>query len=217
MPTAALDVLGESVALSHGAQPAFRGYRGFPACLCVSVNDGVVHGVPGRRYLAEGDLVSVDFACFKDGWCADGAETFVVGSGTPQALRLLTVTREALWAGISQVRPGRRVGDIGAAIQRHVESAGFSVVRTLVGHGVGKALHEEPRVPNFGSPGTGVRLEEGMVLAIEPMVNVGGAAVRVLDDGWSVVTEDGGLSAHIEHTVAVTSSGAEVLTRPGRE
>jgi methionyl aminopeptidase len=163
--------------------------------------------------LTEGDLVSVDFACFKEGFCADGAETFFVGRASGGAQRLVSVTREALWAGIGQARAGKRVGDIGAAIQRHVEAAGFSVVRTLVGHGVGRALHEEPQVPNFGRAGVGARLEPGMVLAIEPMVNWGRPEVVVQDDGWSVVTKDGSLSAHIEHTVAITVEGAEVLTR----
>ncbi len=209
---ATLDRVAVQVALSRGVTPAFRGYRGFPASLCVSVNDGVVHGVPGERVLTEGDLVSVDFACFKDGFCADGAETFFVGQASSAARRLVSVTREALWAGIAQARVGGRVGDIGAAIQRHVEAAGFSVVRTLVGHGVGRELHEEPQVPNFGVAGTGARLEPGMVLAIEPMVNLGRADVLVQDDGWSVVTKDGSLSAHIEHTVAITVEGAEVLT-----
>lgn len=209
---ATLDRVAVQVALSRGVTPAFRGYRGFPASLCISVNDGVVHGVPGERVLTEGDLVSVDFACFKDGFCADGAETFFVGQASSAALRLVSVTREALWAGIAQARAGGRVGDIGAAIQRHVEAAGFSVVRTLVGHGVGRELHEEPQVPNFGVAGTGTRLEPGMVLAIEPMVNLGRADVLVQSDGWSVVTKDGSLSAHIEHTVAITVEGAEVLT-----
>jgi len=213
MTTAELDELAATVARSRGSTPAFQGYRGFPARLCVSVNDTVVHGIPGERVLRDGDLVSVDFACFKEGFCADGAETFFVGEASVQARRLVSVTREALWAGIGQARAGGRVGDIGAAIQRHVEAAGYSVVRTLVGHGVGRELHEPPQVPNFGVPGSGVKLEPGMVLAIEPMVNCGGAAVKVLDDGWSVVTTDKSLSAHIEHTVAITTRGAEVLTQ----
>lgn len=207
-----LDRLAVRIAQSRGAVPAFLGYRGYPASTCISVNEVVVHGIPGGRILQDGDLVSADFACWLDGYCADAATTIAVGEVTLEAQRLLAVTREALYRGIQQARAGGRTGDIGAAIQRHVERAGFSVVRNLVGHGVGRAIHEAPQVPNYGRPGRGERLVEGMTLAIEPMVNAGGPAVRTLADRWSVVTADGKLSAHFEQTVAVTPQGGQILT-----
>jgi methionyl aminopeptidase len=212
--TAHLDRLAESFIRDHeGASPAFKGLYGFPATLCTSLNDEVVHGIPsdGRR-LAAGDLLSVDVGVELGGLFADAAVTVAVCDPDEEAERLLRVTREALEAGVSAARPGARVGDVGAAIQERVEEAGFSVVRELVGHGVGHAPHEEPHVPNFGRRGRGAELTPGLVIAIEPMVNVGTRLIRQLDDGWTVVTADGSRSAHFEHTVAVTTDGPQVLT-----
>jgi methionyl aminopeptidase len=210
--TADLDALAVRIAQRHGATPAFLGYRGFPASTCISVNETVVHGIPGERVLQDGDIVSVDFACWLDGYIADAATTIAVGQVSTEARRLLAVTRESLHKGIAAARIGGHVGDIGAAVQRHVEKAGYSVVRDLVGHGVGKAMHEEPQVPNYGRPGRGDRLYEGMTIAIEPMVNAGKKEVRTLEDRWTVVTADGSLAAHFEHTVAITRRGPEILT-----
>lgn len=194
---------------------AFPGYRGYPATLCISVNEEVVHGIPSKsKVLKDGDVVGCDLGLVWKGFYADSAVTHVVGQGTPEALRLVETTRAALEAGIAQVRPGNRVGDIGAAVQKVAEDAGYSVVREFVGHGIGRALHEDPAVPNYGKPGTGLRLLPGMTLAIEPMVNAGTCDVKVLSDGWTAVTADGRLSAHFEHTVAVTDDGPRVLTRP---
>ncbi len=208
----------ESVAERHlarrGATAAFKGYRGYPSSICVSVNDEVVHGIPGSRRLEEGDLVSIDVGVLWQGYYADTAATFGAGELAPMASRLLRVTRNALWAGISAARPPHRVSDISHAIQECVESAGFSVVRALVGHGVGRSMHEDPQVPNFGPPGVGPRLRAGMVLAIEPMVNGGGSEVAVDEDGWTVRTKDGSLSAHFEHSVAVLDGEPRVLTEP---
>ena len=195
-----------------GAAPAFLNYRGYPATICVSVNDEVVHGIPGDRKLREGDLVSIDAGAVIDGLFADAAVTVPVGSVNPQAKRLSDTTKRALEEGIAAATAGRRLSDISHAVQQVVERAGFSVVRDFVGHGIGHALHEEPAVPNFGSPNVGPRLKPGMVLAIEPMVTAGGYEVRVLDDGWTVVTIDRSLAAHFEHTVAITERGPEVLT-----
>ncbi len=211
-----LDELAERRIREAGGVPAFKGYRGYPATLCSSVNDQVVHGIPSRTPLREGDIVSLDMGALVDGFYGDSALTVAVGWIDPAAGTLLRVTEEALEQAILQARLGGRVSDIGAAVQHHVEAHGFSVVREFVGHGIGAALHEEPQVPNYGSPGRGPRLLEGMVLAIEPMVNMGKAAVKVLEDGWTAVTRDGSLSAHFEHTVAVTAEGPLVLTRPGR-
>jgi methionyl aminopeptidase len=211
--TADLDALAEARILEAGARPAFKGYRGYPATICSSVNDEVVHGIPSRqRVLAEGDIVSIDMGVIRDGFYGDSAVTVPVGRVSAQAAALLKVTAESLERAIDQVRVGKRVSDIGHAVQRHVEANGFSVVREFVGHGIGTGLHEEPQIPNFGSPGRGPRLAEGMVLAIEPMVNAGRPGVRVLADGWTAVTRDGSLSAHFEHTVAVTADGPLVLT-----
>jgi methionyl aminopeptidase len=210
--TSELDTLAEARIREAGAVPAFKGYHGFPASLCASINDQVVHGIPSTRALAEGDIVSLDLGAVLDGFYGDSAVTVPVGRISAKAAELLRVTREALNAAIEQVRPGGRVSDIGHAVQSHVESHGFSVVREFVGHGIGESLHEEPQVPNYGEPGRGPRLAEGMVLAIEPMVNIGKPAVRILDDGWTSVTRDGSLSAHFEHTVAVAAQGADVLT-----
>ncbi len=214
--TAELDRLAEARAAERGARPAFKGYRGYPASLCVSVNEEVVHGIPSPgRKLREGDLVSLDFGVLFRGYHGDGARTVPVGRVAPAAARLVEVTSEALSGAVAAALPGGRLGDVGAAVQRLVEGSGFSVVREFVGHGIGKRLHEPPQVPNYGRPGTGLRLRPGMVLAIEPMASAGRPEVRVLDDGWTAVTADGSLSAHFEHTVAVTERGPEVLTLPG--
>jgi len=210
--TADLDAAAERLVRAAGAEPAFKGYRGYPATLCASINDEVVHGIPANRALAAGDIISLDMGVKLDGFYGDSAVTVPVGPITPEVQRLLTVTREALYQGIEQVRLGHRVSDIGHAIQAHVEAAGFSVVREFVGHGIGAQLHEAPQIANYGEPGRGERLAEGMVLAIEPMVNMGRAAVKVLRDGWTAVTRDGSWSAHFEHTVAVTKDGPLVLT-----
>jgi methionyl aminopeptidase len=210
--TAQLDEAAEKMVRAAGAEPAFKGYRGYPATLCASVNDEVVHGIPADRALADGDIISLDMGVKLDGFYGDSAVTVPVGTVTDEVTRLLQVTQEALQKGIAQVRLGGRVSDIGHAIQAHVEAAGFSVVREFVGHGIGSQLHEEPQIANYGEPGRGPRLAEGMVLAIEPMVNMGRPAVKVLRDGWTAVTRDGSLSAHFEHTVAVTKDGPLVLT-----
>jgi len=211
--TIELDRLSEAMALKKGARPAFKGYRGYPYSLCTSVNSEVVHGMPSERELQEGDIVSLDFGILRDGYYGDAAVTVPVGEISPEARRLLRVTEEALYRGISAARAGNRIGDISAAIQGHVEAAGFSVVRDLVGHGIGKSLHEDPQVPNYGSSGRGIELKPGMVFAIEPMVNEGTYRVDVLRDGWTVVTADGKLSAHFEHSVAVTENGPVILSR----
>ncbi len=207
-----LDAIAERFIRERGATPSFKGYRGFPASICVSVNDEVVHGIPNARPLAVGSIVSIDLGAIVDGVHGDVAVTVPVGQIAPSLQRLLQVTREALYRGIEQVRSGKRLGDVGAAIQRYVEAAGLSVVRDFAGHGIGRALHEEPQIPNFGEPGTGTQLREGMTLAIEPMVNAGGYEVMMDDDGWTVRTRDGQASAHFEHTVAVTANGPLILT-----
>ena len=199
----------------RGGEPAFKGYHGYPATICASVNEEVVHGIPSRRELHEGDIVSIDLGVLLDGFFGDAAVTVPVGRVTEEAADLLRVTEESLHLGLAKARVGSRISDIGHAVQAHVEAHGFSVVREFVGHGIGAALHEEPQIPNYGGPGRGPRLTEGMVLAIEPMVNMGKAAVKVLGDGWTAVTRDGRLSAHFEHTVAVTAKGPLVLTAPG--
>ena len=210
--TGDIDVLAERRVREAGAEPAFKGYHGYPATVCASVNEQVVHGIPSSRVLVEGDIVSIDMGAKLDGFFGDCAVTVPVGSVSSEASSLLRVTEEALFRGIDAVKPGARVSDIGAAVQRHVEANGYSVVREFVGHGIGTALHEEPQVANYGPGGSGPRLSEGMVLAIEPMVNAGKAAVKVLSDGWTAVTVDRSLSAHFEHTVVVTRAGAEILT-----
>ena len=211
--TRELDAIAEEYIRSQGAAPAFKGYQGFPATLCTSPNDQVVHGIPGRRVLSEGDILSVDCGAIVDGYYGDSAVTFAVGTVSMETQRLLEVTAASLDAAIAECRPGRRLSDVSHAVQAVVEAAGFSVVREYVGHGIGRAMHEEPQVPNYGSPGKGPQLKPGMVLAIEPMVNAGSHAVHSLDDGWTVVTDDGGMSAHFEHTVAVTEHGPLVLTK----
>jgi len=197
-----------------GVRAAFKGYRGYPSCLCASVNHEIIHGIPsGRRRLQTGDIVSLDLGVILDGYYGDSALTVPVGEISEPLERLLRVTQECLELGILQAKAGKRVGDISAAVQAHAEGSGYSVVREFVGHGVGRALHEEPQVPNYGQAGRGPLLKEGMVIAIEPMLNTGGPAVRVLEDHWTAVTADGGYSAHFEHMVAITSNGADVLTR----
>jgi len=213
--TEELDRIAEEFIRSEGGVPTFKGYRGYPAALCISRNDTVVHGIPGRDALAEGDLVSIDVGVTLGGFVADSAWSYAVGEISDAAQRLLEVCEAALYAGIEQARIGNRVGDIGAAVQHVTEEAGFSVVRSLVGHGVGRDMHEEPQIPNFGAPGRGPLLAEGMTLAIEPMITAGSAEVVLLDDRWSIVTEDGSLSAHFEHTVAVTDEGPRILTMVG--
>jgi methionyl aminopeptidase len=210
-----LDVAAERLVRAGGAEPAFKGYRGYPCTLCASVNEQVIHGIPSKRALVEGDIISLDMGVKMNGFFGDSAVTVPVGRVSEQATRLLHVTEEALERGIEQVHLGGRVSDISHAIQKHVEAHGFSVVREFVGHGIGASLHEEPQIANYGDPGRGPRLAEGMTLAIEPMVNVGKPAVKMLADGWTAVTRDGSLSAHFEHTVAVTKNGPLVLTRAG--
>jgi methionyl aminopeptidase len=213
--TGELDAIAESRIRSAGAEPAFKGYHGFPASLCASVNQEVIHGIPSQRELVEGDIISLDLGAVLDGFYGDSAITVPVGRVNEQAAMLLTITEESLHRAIAQVKVGARISDLGHAVQTHVERHGFSVVREFVGHGIGSRLHEEPQIPNYGPPGRGPRLAEGMVLAIEPMVNMGKPAVRVLSDGWTAVTKDGLLSAHFEHTVAVTAAGPLVLTALG--
>ncbi|HXG51052.1 MAG TPA: type I methionyl aminopeptidase [candidate division Zixibacteria bacterium] len=215
--TLELDALAEELTLKRKAVPAFKGYtvagRVFPRSLCVSVNEEVVHGIPSRRVLREGDIVGLDYGVIYEGYYGDAAITVGVGAVSEQARRLMEVTEQALYRGIEQLRVGKRLGDLGAAVQQTAESAGFSVVRAFVGHGIGKRLHEEPPVPNFGEPDRGVRLQEGMVLAIEPMVNAGSHEVKIKEDGWTAVTKDGSLAAHFEHSVAVTKNGPYILSK----
>ncbi len=211
--TLEIDEAVEAFIGERGAKPAFKGYRGFPATVCISINEEVVHGIPSpRRRLKEGDIVGFDLGCIVEGYYADCAVTLPIGEIPTAVQKLLDVTRESLELAIQECRPDRRLSDVSHAVQRHVEAHGFGVVRSFVGHGIGRALHEEPQVPNFGEPGRGPRLRPGMVLAIEPMVTMGNYEVRVLDDGWTAVTTDGSLAAHFEHTIAVTESGPEVLT-----
>jgi methionyl aminopeptidase len=213
--TRELDEIAEEYIRSQGGAPTFKGYHGFPASICTSPNSMVVHGIPGDYRVEDGDLLSVDVGVTLDGFVADSAYTFSVGSISDATQRLLDVGQAALEAGISEARPGNHVGDISAAVQRTVEEAGFSVVKSLVGHGVGRSMHEEPQIPNWGEPGRGPLLASGMTLAIEPMINAGSADVFVADDRWSISTDDGSLSAHFEHTVAVTDGGPRILTLAG--
>jgi methionyl aminopeptidase len=210
-----LDRVAEEYILAQGGTPTSKGYRGFPKAICISPNDMIVHGIPGEYAVAEGDLLTIDVGVTLDGYVADTAYTFGVGEISSEAERLLEVAQAALAAGIDQAQVENRIGDISAAIQRVVEEAGFAVVRALVGHGVGRAYHEDPQIPNYGSPGRGARLSPGMTLAIEPMITAGGVDIVVDDDQWSVYTADGSLSAHFEHTVAVTESGPRILTPVG--
>ncbi len=210
--TKQLDEAAERFIASQGATPAFKGYRGFPASICASPNSMIVHGIPGPYKLARGDILSIDIGVVHDGWVADAARTFAVGPISPIARKLLTTTEESLHLAVAQCRAGNRLGDVSSAVQRHVEAAGFSVVRTLVGHGVGRSMHEEPQIPNYGEPGTGIVLEEGMVFAVEPMVTVDRHTVRMGEDRWSIFSLDGSLAAHFEFTVAVTAEGPRILT-----
>jgi methionyl aminopeptidase len=210
--TADLDRAAETFIRSQGAVPTFKGYRGFPGSICASPNSMVVHGIPGPYRLTRGDIISVDLGVTLDGWVADAARTFPVGSVSPVAQKLLDVTRESLMLAAVECRVGNRLGDIGHAVQAHVEANGLSVVRSLVGHGVGREMHEDPQIPNYGEPGTGVALEEGMVLAIEPMVTAGRHAIRIADDQWSIFSQDDSLAAHFEFTIAITGEGPRVLT-----
>ncbi len=210
--TAELDAAAEKFIRSQGAVPAFKGYRGFPGSICTSPNSMVVHGIPGPYRLSRGDIISIDVGVVLDGWVADAARTFPVGPVTPVAKKLLDATRESLFKAVEQCRPGNRLGDVSHAVQSHVESEGLSVVRSLVGHGIGRDMHEDPQIPNYGEPGKGPLLEEGMVLAVEPMVNAGRHTVRMGDDGWAIFSQDGSLAAHFEFTVAITAQGPRVLT-----
>jgi methionyl aminopeptidase len=210
--TGELDAAAEKFIRSQGAEPAFKGYRGFPGSICTSPNSMVVHGIPGPYKLSRGDILSIDVGVVHDGWVADAARTFPVGSTSPIATRLLRATEGALFAAVEQCRPGNRLGDVSHAVQKHVEGEGFSVVRSLVGHGIGRDMHEDPQIPNFGDPDRGPELEAGMVLAVEPMVTAGRHAVRMGDDHWAIYSQDGSLAAHFEFTIAVTAEGPRILT-----
>jgi methionyl aminopeptidase len=214
--TKALDAVAEQVIRKEGATPSFLGYRGYPASLCASINDQIVHGIPGERIIEEGDIVSLDFGAIWEGFHGDAAVSVVVGkAGSPEAEELVRVTEEALNAGIAQIKAGGHLSDVSHAVQQVAEGAGFSVVREYVGHGIGRHLHEDPQVPNFGSPGRGPTMREGLVIAVEPMVNAGGWETVLMPDKWTVVTADGSLSAHFEHTIAITEDGPEILTARG--
>jgi methionyl aminopeptidase len=210
--TGELDRAAERFIRSQGATPAFKGYRGFPGSICASPNHMVVHGIPGRFKLKRGDILSVDIGVVYEGWVADGAVTFGVGEISPVAARLLDATEGALFKAVDQCLPGRRMGDLSHAVQEHVESQGFSVVRSLVGHGIGRSMHEEPQIPNYGTAGKGIVLEEGMVFAVEPMVTAGRHMVRMGDDGWAIYSQDGSLAAHFEFTIGITAEGPRILT-----
>jgi methionyl aminopeptidase len=210
--TAELDEAAEKFIRSQGGEPAFKGYRGFPRSICASPNSMVVHGIPGDYVLERGDILSVDVGVELDGWVADAAVTVPIRPISPVATKLLRATRESLEQGVQQCRAGKRLGDVSAAVQERVERDGFSVIRSLVGHGIGRDMHEDPQVPNFGEPGRGPLIEEGMVFCVEPMVCAGGHAVRMGDDNWAIYSEDGSLTAHFEHTIAVTKEGPRVLT-----
>lgn len=210
--TKSLDLIAEKEAVKRKAKPAFKGYSGYPYSLCCSVNEQVVHGMPNKNVLVEGDIISIDFGVVYNGFYGDAAITVPVGKINSNAEKLIKVTEESLYAGIEKARPGNKLSDISHAVQSYVEQRGFSVVREFVGHGIGRSLHESPQIPNFGTPGRGVNLKVGMVLAIEPMINEKGPDVKILEDGWTAVTCDNGLSAHFEHTVAIMENGAEILT-----
>ena len=210
--TAELDQAAEKFIRSQGAVPSFKGYRGFPGSICASPNHMVVHGIPGPYRLGKGDVISIDIGVTYEGWVADGAVTFAVGPVTPVAAKLLEVTRASLFDAVEQCRPGNRLGDVSHAVQQRVESEGLSIVRSLVGHGIGRDMHEEPQIPNYGDPGKGPLLEPGMVLAVEPMTTAGRHMVRMGDDGWAIYSQDGSLAAHFEFTVAVTADGPRILT-----
>lgn len=207
-----LDTLADKLITEKGARPSFLGYRGYPAATCISVNNVVIHGIPSEVPLEEGDIVDLDFGVYKDGFHADSAWTFPVGKIAKNAERLLNITQESMWQGIAKAKVGAKVGEISSAVQKYVEMNGYSVVKDLVGHGIGRSIHEEPSVPNYGKPSSGALLREGTTICIEPMVNEGTHELVTLDDGWTMITKDGKLSAHFEHTVAVTRDGPEVLT-----
>ena len=211
--TRELDKIAEGVTEKRGAKPAFKGYRGYPYSLCASVNEEVVHGMPSGRVLKEGDIIGLDFGVYYQGFYGDAAVTLPVGRVSEEATRLMSVTEQSLYAAIDQASSGNRLGDISAAVQETAESAGYSVVRDFVGHGIGRNMHEDPQIPNFGKKGRGIELQTGMILAIEPMVNAGRYRVKILPDGWTVITADGSLSAHFEHSVAITDNGPEILSR----
>ena len=213
--TAELDKIAENYIRSKGAVPNFKNYQGYPATACISVNNEVIHGIPSKkRVIKQGDIVSVDLGALFNGYHGDNAATFACGDISEEAKRLMDATRESLYEGIKAAVAGGRIGDIGHAVQSYIEARGYSVVRKFVGHGIGTKLHEAPEVPNFGAPSRGIRLMPGMTLAIEPMVNAGGSEVEIMPDGWTVLTKDGSLSAHFEHTVAITSSGPQIMTIP---
>jgi methionyl aminopeptidase len=211
--TGELDKFAEEIARKRGAKPAFKGYRGYPFSLCTSINEEVVHGMPSERILKEGDIIGLDFGIYYKGFFGDSTITLPVGKVSLSAQKLIEVTERSLYAGIEKIKEGNRLGDISAAVQLTVESAGFSVVRDFVGHGIGRNLHEDPQIPNYGKKNRGIELKSGMIFAIEPMVNQGDYAVRILEDGWTVVTEDGKLSAHFEHSVAITDNGPDILSK----
>ncbi|AMA74405.1 MULTISPECIES: type I methionyl aminopeptidase [Aneurinibacillus] len=211
--TGDLDEIAEAFIRKHGAKPSFKGYGGFAGSICTSVNEELVHGIPGKRKLKEGDIISLDIGAEVDGYHGDSAWTYAVGKISPENQRLLDVTEKSLYEGLAQAKPDARLTDISHAIQVYVEAAGYSIVREYVGHGIGRSLHEDPQIPNFGPPGRGPRLKPGMVLAIEPMVNAGKRYVRTLADNWTVVTVDGSMCAHFEHTIAITEDGYEILTK----
>lgn len=212
MTTQQLDEIAEREIRARGGIPSFKGYRGFPASLCTSLNNEIVHGIPGSNVIRDGDLVKIDCGAIVEGFHGDSAITVAIGDVSPEASKLIDATERAMYAGIEQARAGNRIGDIGSAVQAVAEGEGFSVVREYVGHGIGRSLHEDPPIPNYGSRRKGMTLEDGLVIAIEPMVNVGSFETRLLPDGWTVITADGSLSAHFEHTVAITADGPEVLT-----
>ena len=215
--TKELDEYAELRAKEMNAIPAFKGYRGFPASLCTSINEEIVHGIPSSRRLRDGDIISLDFGVLYEGYYGDAAVTYAVGEITPKAKKLIKAAEESFYKGMEQMKPGKRISDISFAIQSHVESQGFSVIRAFVGHGIGLSLHEEPQVPNFGPPGRGPKLKSGMVLAIEPMIAMGDWDVEILDDNWTAITRDRSLSAHYEHTVAITQKGPEILSLSDEE
>lgn len=210
--TLELDQIAEDYIRSHGGIPSFKGYNGFPGSICASINEEVVHGIPSSRKLKEGDIIGVDAGVILDGWQGDSARTFMVGKVSEQAQHLIDVTRESFYQALEVCRQGNRIGDIGHAVQSYAERNGCSVVRDLCGHGIGRNMHEDPEVPNFGRPGRGIRLQKGLAIAIEPMLNYGSWSVRTLSDGWTIVTSDGSLSAHYEHTVVITDGEPEILT-----
>lgn len=212
MKTSELDQIAEKFILEHGATPSFKGYNGYPASVCISINDEVVHGIPGDRVFEDGDLVSLDIGAYLDGYHGDAARSYVLGNGTEEAERLVAITKQSFFEGLKVIKPGSHLHEISSAIQKFVEKNGYSVVRDLVGHGIGRDLHEEPQIPNYKPIGRGPKLQAGMVLAIEPMVNEGRYDVAILDDDWTIVTRDGTLSAHYENTVLVTEEGYELLT-----